>query len=258
MAEKARRMVRFFSTRCQGLMRGASVASLLFLLAAGQGYGRAAEAQNRSASASVGTVMGRVVAAGRFQNPKPLPVFKNRSFCGPAVPNETLLVGKDGGLRNAVITLHALDRAVRAEPGRLTLDNRKCAFVPHVQVAVAGSELLLKNSDPILHTVHARLRHETLFNVGLPRWREVTKRLSRAGVVRVDCDVLHTWMSAAIVVTDTPYFAVTDANGRFSIERLPVGEYRAEIWHEKLGVKSMRLSVVLDDVIALEVVYGSN
>ena len=201
--------------------------------------------------------MGRVVVLGDFQEPKPLPVYKNRSFCGSAVANETLLIGKDGALRNAVISLDPLDRVFQVDPGRLILDNRKCAFTPHVQAAVVGSELLLKNSDPILHTVHARLGKETLFNVGLPRWRQVTKRLDRAGIVRIDCDVLHTWMSAAIVVTDTPYFAVTDANGRFSIEHLPIGEYRANIWHEKLGLKTMPLSVTYDHSVALEVVYAA-
>jgi hypothetical protein len=72
---------------------------------------------------------------------------------------------------------------------------------------------ILKNRDPILHTVHARIGKETLFNVGLPTWRQVTKRLDRAGVMRIDCDVLHTWMSAAIVVVTTPYFTITDNNG---------------------------------------------
>ena len=72
----------------------------------------------------------------------------------------------------------------------LVLDNKQCAFAPHVQVATLGSDLLLKNSDPILHTVHARLGKETLFNVGLPTWRQVTKRLDREGLIKIDCDVL--------------------------------------------------------------------
>ena len=148
---------------------------------------------------AAGSVTGTVSVAGAVQRPKPLPVFKNRSFCGTAVPNETLLIGAGGGLRNAVVLLRPLDGNAPIRPGAVILDNKHCAFTPHVQVATVGSELLLKNSDPILHTVHARLGKETLFNVGLPRWRQVTKRLDRPGVVRIDCDVLHTWMSAAIV-----------------------------------------------------------
>jgi hypothetical protein len=216
-----------------------------------------ASGQKKSADESA-SVSGRVIVAGHYQNPKPLPVFKNRSFCGAWIPNESLLIGRDGGLRNVVVALHSLDQSVVARPMQLVLDNKQCAFAPHVQVAVVGSELLLKNSDPILHTVHARLGQETLFNVGLPTWRQVTKRLERPGIVKIDCDVLHTWMSAAIVITNTPYFAVSDHNGNFLLNELPAGRYRAEIWHEKLGTKT--IGVVLDGnkELSLDVVYTVN
>lgn len=213
-------------------------------------------ALRQSSPGPTGAVVGRVSVAGNLQKPKPLQVFKNRGFCGATVPNETLLISADRGVRNAVVLFRPLDRRAPAQPERLVLDNRQCAFVPHVQVAAVGSELLLKNSDPILHTVHARLGTETLFNVGLPKWREVTKRLERVGVIRINCDVLHTWMSAAIVVTDTPFFAVTGVNGSFVVDQLPTGSYQAEIWHEKLGAKTLRLSVTGDNVISLDIVYA--
>lgn len=203
-----------------------------------------------------GAVSGRVVVTGRYEKPKPLPVFKSRSFCGAQVPNESLLVGRENGLRNAVLTLHPIDREVSVLPMQLVLDNRQCAFTPHVQVAPVGSELLLKNSDPILHTVHARLGRDTLFNVGLPNWRRVTQRLERVGIVKIDCDVLHTWMSAAIVVTDTPFFAVTDASGRFNIGDLPAGGYGVEVWHERLGAKSMKLIVSAGLSHSVDVIYS--
>ena len=202
------------------------------------------------------TVQGRVSVAGSHPRPKPLPVFKNRAFCGPTVLNETLLVGDGGGLRNTVILLRPMDRKVETQPGAITLDNKNCAFAPHVQVATVGSDLLLKNSDPILHTVHARVGRDTLFNVGLPRWRLVSKRLDRLGVMRIDCDVLHTWMSAAIVVTGTPYFAVTEAEGNFKIQGLPPGMFEMEIWHERLGSKMMRLAVAEKSTRVIDVVYS--
>jgi hypothetical protein len=106
--------------------------------------------------------------------------------------------------------------------------------------------------------VHARLGKETLFNVGLPKWRQVTKRLNREGLIKIDCDVLHTWMSAVIIVTQTPYFAVSDEHGKFFIDRLPAGLYQVEIWHEKLGMKSMMVAMHGDKSLSLDVVYGLN
>ena len=173
-----------------------------------------------------GKVVGVVSVAGVAEKSKPLPVFKSRSFCGASVPNETLLVTADGRLRNAAVILRPLSGGVVAQPKKLVLDNQYCAFAPHVQVAPRGSELLLKNSDPILHTVHARLGSETLFNVGLPKWRQVTKRLDRAGVIKIDCDVLHTWMSAAIIVTDSPYSFVSNEKGEFQFDEIPAGQLR--------------------------------
>jgi hypothetical protein len=205
---------------------------------------------------SNGQLQGAVLLSGKYQRPAPLKVVKSRSFCGLTVPNETLLVDPGGGVRNAVVILRPLDRTVNVKPGSILLDNKRCAFTPHVQIAGIGSELLLKNSDPILHTVHARLGKETLFNVGLPQWRQVSKVLDRFGVIRIDCDVLHTWMSAAIVVVSTPYAAVTGEDGSFIMDEIPAGKYTVEIWHEVLGTKKAQISVPQSGTISLEAVYG--
>jgi hypothetical protein len=204
-----------------------------------------------------GAVSGRITLAGTVPKPKPLPVFKSRSFCGAEVANETLLVNHDGGLKNGVVILQPVHPVWTAAREKLVLDNQRCAFTPHVQVASVGSELLLKNSDPILHTVHARLGTETLFNVGLPHWRQVIKRLDRAGVIRIDCDVLHTWMSAVIVVTDSPFVAISNAKGEFSISGLSAGDYQMEVWHERLGVQRQKVSLTENGVASIEIVYSA-
>lgn len=224
----------------------------VILVLAGRDFSLAADV----VMSATARVTGRVSVAGEVQHVTPLKVFKNREFCGSTVPNETILTRRDGGLRNAVVIFRPLDRAATAQAGRIVLDNKSCAFVPHVQAGVIGSELVLKNSDPILHTVHARIGKETLFNVGLPRWREVTKVLARPGVVRIDCDVLHTWMSAVIVVTASPYYSITDEAGRFILDALPVGDYEVEILHEKLGTKSQKISLSDRLDMSLDVVYA--
>ena len=205
-----------------------------------------------------GSVARTVRLVGGYERPARLKVFKNRDFRGPWIANESLLVSSDGRVQNTVVVLQPMERQARVQPASVVLDNRNCAFTPHVQVAPLGSELHLKNSDPILHTVHARLGKETLFNVGLPRWRQVMKSLTQRGIIKIDCDVLHTWMSAAIVVTPSPYFAVTDQYGRFVIERLPAGEYEMETWHEKLGSKYQRILVFESAQSSFELVYHFN
>lgn len=204
----------------------------------------------------VGRIVGKVRIEGRFERPRALKVYKNRAFCGAEVLNESFLIGPKRGLQNAVIMIpEAGGKKTRGRSRSLVLDNKNCAFVPHVQVAPVGSEVLLLNSDPILHDVHARLGSETLFNIGLPTWRQVKKQLNRTGIITIECDVLHTWMSAYILVTSSPYFAVTDEKGEFAIDGIPAGTYEIEVWHEKLGSQSRRVTVTGGATLSVDLVY---
>ena len=50
-------------------------------------------------------------------------------------------------------------------------------------------------------------------------------------------------MSAYIVVTDHPYYAVTDLYGEYELSEVPPGTYQLKIWHESLGVQEKRIEV---------------
>jgi hypothetical protein len=52
--------------------------------------------------------------------------------------------------------------------------------------------------------------------------------------VKVSCSI-HPWMNGILVIKDTPYMAVTDENGEFTIENLPEGSHEFQIWHEAAG-----------------------
>ena len=53
----------------------------------------------------------------------------------------------------------------------------------------------------------------------------------------------HTWMSAYVFVTDPPYYALTDANGSFKIDGVPLGNYEIEVWQEWLGKTRQPITV---------------
>ena len=73
------------------------------------------------------------------------------------------------------------------------------------------------------------------------RNQTVPRKLEKPGMVVVRCDV-HAWMSAYLLVTDSP-FAVTGADGSFSLAGLPPGSYTVTAWHERLGEKAATVSV---------------
>jgi len=61
-------------------------------------------------------------------------------------------------------------------------------------------------------------------------------------MVPFKCDV-HGWMNAYVGVLDHPYFAVSGADGKFSMKTLPPGTYTIEAWHEKLGTQEQKVTI---------------
>ncbi len=204
-----------------------------------------------------GSLAGRVLYDGPPRTAARLPVRKNRAVCGESVADERLLVGPGHGLRNVVVRLDGIDAGKPRETPPAVLDNVACAFVPRVQVVTAGQTLRLRNSDAILHNVHARRNgFTTIFNLGLPHWSEKTYRFTQPGRVVVDCDVLHTWMRAYVVVIDHPYAAVTSSDGRFRLTHIPAGDYMVQFWHEHLGERTRRVTVQPDRKTRIRLRYA--
>jgi plastocyanin len=189
------------------------------------------------------TIRGTVKVEGKLPKLPPLQVTKYKEVCKD-VPNESLIVGPRQGLRYAVITLEGITKGKAVERETVhELDNVKCRFSPHVQAASVGQFVVLKNSDPILHTVHAFFANEQpQFNVGLYPGRVSRKPLIAAGVVKIRCEV-HSWMSGFIVVTEHPYHAISDVYGEYELTDIPAGVYQLKVWHESLGAQEKRIEV---------------
>lgn len=190
-----------------------------------------------------GSIRGSVKLQGQIPKLTPLEITKFKEVC-KGVPNESLVIGPARGVRYAVITVERVTkgRAVEKEAVH-ELDNLKCRFIPHVQAAGVGQFLVIKNSDPILHTAHAYFPDgQPHFNVGLYPGKVSRKPLVSSGVVKILCEV-HPWMNAYIVVTDHPYHAVTDVYGDYEIGDVPPGTYRLKVWHERLGIEEKEVEV---------------
>ena len=42
-------------------------------------------------------------------------------------------------------------------------------------------------------------------------------------------------MTAWVVVAAHPCYAITGADGQFAFDNLPPGQYKLQVWHERLG-----------------------
>ena len=182
-------------------------------------------------------VEGTVTAEGPCPSSGAVKITKDASVCGAEQPSEAVQVTPEGALRNVVVWLHPstppIPEASPPPPGHATIDQVGCMYKPHVQAVTVGSELTLVNSDRILHNVHGNLGAVTVFNIAMPiKGQRLPTKLTRPGVVRLQCDAGHTWMTAWIHVFRETTFAVTDERGRFTIPGVLPGEYSIEYWHE--------------------------
>ncbi len=116
------------------------------------------------------------------------------------------------------------------------MDQKKLIFIPHVMAILKGTTVDFLNSDSVGHNVYwpaisgnKKLAH----NLGT--WPQGVKKafaFEDIGVAPLLCNV-HSEMAAYIFVAPTPYFAVTNAQGEFTIKDIPVGKYTLKAWSEQ-------------------------
>lgn len=195
---------------------------------------------------SAAELSGRVTLKG---TPPPERDITMDATCGKlhegAVKTRLYLTGKDAGLANVFVYVKAGAKAAATPPADVPLiDQVGCIYEPYVSGVVVNQKFKVRNSDALLHNVHATPKVNKEFNFAQPVKGQVNeKSFSEAEVmVRMKCDV-HPWMFAYIGVVDNPYFAVTDKEGNFKIANLPPGKYTVEAFHLKAGAKAQEIAV---------------
>ncbi len=176
------------------------------------------------------------------------------------VTTQYFVVGDDGGMGNVFVYVkEGLSGSFPAPTESLTLNQEGCRYHPHVFGIQVGQPLDILNSDPTLHNIHAIPAANQEFNTGQPIQGMKFSRTftDREVMVPFKCDV-HGWMNAYAGVLDHPYFAVSGADGTFSIDMLPPGDYVIEAWHEKLGTQTQDVTVGPQETKELSFTFTSS
>jgi hypothetical protein len=190
-----------------------------------------------------GSLSGRITFAGTPPPKKKIDTTKDKEVCGKTeIYDESLVVGSDKGLKNAVVMVMGAKGGKFASQ-KATLDQKGCEYVPHVVVVPTSGELDILNSDGVLHNIHTHSTANPEVNVAQPKFKKVlTQKFTKPEIVKATCDA-HGWMNGWIVATDHPFVAVTDEKGNFAIKDIPPGKYTVEIWHETLGKQTKEVSI---------------
>ena len=176
---------------------------------------------------------------------------------GP-VYSQNVVVNDNGTLRNVFVYvkegLGDMTFPPPAEP--VELDQNGCRYHPHVFGIQVGQDLVIKNSDGLLHNINAKPSVNRGFNISQPVEMKTTRQFRAAEIgVPLECDV-HGWMNAFVNVVDNPYYAVTGEDGSFSLAPLPPGTYVIEIWHEEYGAQTMEVTVGASETKEITFTFG--
>ena len=188
-----------------------------------------------------GTISGRILYSGKPVLPKRFAVTSDTSVCGTTKEIYPVRI-EQGGIADAVVWLDDITSGKAFNFPSPMIDQKKCAFVPHVLLMKPG-ELRIGNTDLCLHNIHVFAHANREANKAVPPGavpQEIT--LARADLVTLRCDV-HKWMGAYVVVAKNSYYVVTEAGGRFRLEGIPAGHYHLKVWQESLGELNQEITV---------------
>lgn len=153
---------------------------------------------------------------------------------------ELLLLSKDNlPIEGAAVWLQPLNNAaapiksVDAPPA--VMDQRNKQFVPHVLTVQRGTEVEFPNSDKVKHHVYSFSEAQP-FEIKLYSGESAPPvTFNNDGIVVLGCNI-HDHMLAYLVVVDTPWHGMTDAEGTFRVSA-PPGQYRVKVWHPRMHLE---------------------
>ncbi len=226
-----------------------------------------------------GTITGKIVVDG---TPPKLPVLVNKgdstikdaNVCAANdIPNDKLVVGKNGGLANCFVYLYKRRGKVDIHPDLkkpaqevIKFDNKGCIFTPHAIVVRTDQKVNVINSDACGHNVHTfPLRNgglNQLVAANDTKGIEIDFKKAEPLPMQVTCDI-HPWMTAKWFVVEHPYAVVTDKEGKFTIKLVPEGKHKFRIWHEipgyvkKDGERDIKVEIKAGQTVDLGVIKVS-
>jgi plastocyanin len=138
------------------------------------------------------------------------------------------LVVNNGDLANVFVYVKdgLGSRTFDVPSAAVVLDQKGCQYHPHVLGVMAGQTVTINNDDPTTHNIHPTPKDNREWNESQPPSSPaLQKTFAREEIMLpVKCNQ-HPWMKMYINVVKSPFFAVTDASGKYEIKGLPPGDY---------------------------------
>jgi hypothetical protein len=191
--------------------------------------------------AKAGDISGTVTLKGTPPPEKEITQVKEDPNCGKlhteAVKTRFYVKGANDGLADCYVSLKGVSaKSDGASAAPAMIDQKGCEYWPYILGVQTGQKIVVKNSDPVLHNIHptpAAPGNKEENKAQMPNGPDLSFTFpSPEMFLRFKCDV-HPWMFAYACVSDNPYFAVTDKDGKYTIKGVPDGTYTVQVFHRK-------------------------
>ena len=200
-------------------------------------------------AAGEGKITGTVKLAGDAPHMKGIDMSKD-PYCSKAHATdpghlETYVAGANGALANVVLYISDWSGSAVTSTTVPVFDQKNCMYTPHVLAMDAGQTFKVTTSDQTAHNIHPNPNPMT----GNIPWNQsqppgappVEKSWKTAEFIEVKCNI-HPWMHGWFAVVKGPY-ATTDANGAYTINDVPPGNYTVTAWQEAAGTMTQKVTV---------------
>ncbi|HVO31511.1 MAG TPA: carboxypeptidase regulatory-like domain-containing protein [bacterium] len=201
-----------------------------------------------------GTVEGRVLLEGNLPPVPKRVITVDRAVCGsdPREDRSLLLDAASHGVRYAAVTLTPHGPGIAAAPPaagtHVAIEQSRCEFFPYITFIAPGGSVDAVNDDAALHDLHRLPPNGPGSHDPAPPGVTVPLLFAQEGRTKLVCD-LHYWSSAWVIATSAPFAAVTDSTGRFRFRNVPPGKWTLNVWHERLGEKTIDVDVPSGEVV---------
>jgi plastocyanin len=207
-------------------------------------------------AAAAADIIGTITLIGTPPPEVPYTPLMNDSTCGAmyktAPTTHFYAVGPNHELADVIVSLKGVTgKSTGASRPPVTLDQKGCLYVPQILAIQTGQKLVIKNSDSCIHNVHcvpAVSGNPESNQVQMPGGPDLDYTFSQPErFMKFKCDV-HPWMFAWVTVLDSPYYGISDKDGKFIIKQVPPGKYTVAADHRKLGTITKDVEVKDGDV----------
>ena len=198
--------------------------------------------------ATVATVSGTVKYDGSAPKPGKIDMSQDAACKGDNMA-ETMVVN-GGDLANVFVYVKdgLGDRTFDVPKDSVTIDQKGCQYHPHVLGVMTGQNVEIKNDDQTTHNIHPTPKDNREWNESQPpSAAPIEKSFAREEIMLpVKCNQ-HPWMKMYVNVVKSPFYAVTDKDGKYEIKGLPPGTYTLAFVQEKLGEQTQQVTVAPKD-----------